>query len=201
MKKNVLTLLAVLALSTAAFAQTPTEFGIKAGVNIANYGGDIEGTDARTGLHVGVVAEMKLSDNFSVQPELLYSMQGATYSESFDDVPGEITDKLDFILLPVMAKYYIIDGLSLEVGPQFGILLSAKSEAEAGGETAEADIEVYRNFDMALNGGVGYELPMGLFVQARYSLGVTNIIEDTNDSIDDFVLTNNNFQLSVGYKF
>ena len=199
--KNSLTFLFIFALSTVAFSQTPVNLGVKAGVNIANYGGDIENTDSRSGLHFGIVAELELGDNFSVQPELLYSIQGAKYKDSFSGVPGEITDKLDFILLPVMAKYYIVNGFSLEAGPQFGILLSAKSKAEAGGETAEDDIDTYRNFDMALNGGIGYELPIGIFIQARYSLGVTNIIEDTNDSIDDFVLTNNNIQLSVGYKF
>ena len=64
--KRILGSLSFFALSTSVFAQTPANFGVKAGLNMANYGGDIENTDSRTGLHFGVVAELELSDNFSV---------------------------------------------------------------------------------------------------------------------------------------
>jgi hypothetical protein len=53
------------------------KFGFKGGLNYANYSGSDLQFDALTSYHAGLVAEIKLVD--SIQPELLYSTQGATY--------------------------------------------------------------------------------------------------------------------------
>jgi len=57
-------------------------FGAKAGVNFANVGGDGSDTDMKTGLHIGVIGEYGLTDKFSLQAEILYSMQGAKSESS-----------------------------------------------------------------------------------------------------------------------
>lgn len=161
------------------------EFGAKAGVNFASLNGDdIEGLDGRTGFHLGLVAELPVSEKFSVQPEVLYSALGATASE------GDGTIKFDYISLPVMAKYYVVDGLSLEAGPQ--IAINVVAEAEMDGESEE--IEDVETLEFAAGFGAGYQLPMGLFFQARYVLGI-------NEAWEFPGLKNNVFQLSAGYKF
>ncbi|WP_304038414.1 outer membrane beta-barrel protein [Mesonia mobilis] len=90
--------------------QNAQEFGVKAGVNLANLNtdGDIDG---KTSFYLGAVAEFGLSESFALQPELVYSMQGA--------------DELDlsYINIPVLAKYYLVEGLAVEVGPQFGFVV------------------------------------------------------------------------------
>lgn len=63
-------------------------YGVKGGLNLSNLSGDIEDAKSLFGAHVGAFAEIKITDKFSVQPELLFSMQGAkqeyTYFESFE---------------------------------------------------------------------------------------------------------------------
>lgn len=186
MKKLLLSAAAVMAFSFATQAQE-VKFGAKAGLNIADFGGDAETSGSRTGLHIGGVAEIKLTETFSVQPELVYSMQGA--KEEFAGVEADL--KFDYLNIPIMAKYYLMEGLSIEAGPQVGFLMSAKAEDE--------DIkDGYKSIDFALNGGVAYDLPMGVFFQARYSAGLSDI-NDTEGV--DAKITNNVISLSVGYKF
>ena len=147
-----------------------------------------ETSGSRTGLHIGGVAEFKLSETFSVQPELLYSMQGS--KEDFEGI--EVENKFDYLNIPIMAKYYLMEGLSIEAGPQVGFLMSAKAEDE--------DIkDGFKSIDFALNGGVAYDLPMGVFFQARYSAGLNNIYD--GEGSDDYKITNNVISVSVGYKF
>jgi len=173
------------------------EFGAKAGVNFASINGDdTEEFDMRTSFHIGAVAEFLFSERFSLQPELIYSSQGAKMSdEGFD-----FTIKLNYINLPIMAKYYVTEGLSLEAGPQFGLLLSAKVESEFDGESEEEDIKDELNdFDFGINFGVGYKLENGINFTARYNYGFTNLA-DTED-LDDTKINNGVIQLSVGYNF
>ncbi len=104
----------LLCAAVAVFAFTnvnaqEVKFGAKAGVNFASITGD--GTDdvkSRISFHVGGVAEIMISENFSVQPELLYTSIGAKdeYSESFAGETVEFKEvyKLDYISLPIMAK-------------------------------------------------------------------------------------------------
>lgn len=200
MKKILLSAVAIFALSvTTTQAQEMMRFGAKAGVNIADFGGDAESEGSRTGLHIGVLAEFRLSETFSIQPELLYSMQGAKTKDLTGE--GEFDTKLDYINIPIMAKYYITEGLSIEAGPQVGFLMSANWEDEDAKD-------YYKTIDFALNGGIAYDLPMGVFFQARYSAGLTSIAEDVeidtglgSVSVSEVDIKNNVISLSVGYKF
>ena len=160
MKKILLSAVAVIALSMTSQAQE-VEFGAKAGLNIADLGSDAETSGSRTGFHFGGVAEIKFSEKFSVQPELLYSMQGAK-----SDITGnEVETKLDYINLPIMAKYYVMEGLSVEAGPQVGFLMSAITD---GNDVKDNT----KGIDFGFNIGAGYELSNKIFFQARYNLGL-----------------------------
>lgn len=191
MKKILLSAAAIMAFGFASQAQD-IKFGAKAGLNIADFGGDAETSGSRTGFHVGVIAEFKLTEQFSIQPELLYSMQGAKYETVIDFDIVEQDMKLDYLNVPIMAKYYLFEGFSIQAGPQVGFLMSAKAEDE--------DVkDSFKSIDFALNGGVGYELPLGVFFQARYSAGLANIAD--GEGSDDYSINNNVISLSVGYKF
>jgi len=98
--------------------------------------------------------------------------------------------KLDYISVPVMLKYYIVNGFSLEAGPQ--ISFNVVAEQDLDGRTE--DLDNIKTTDFGAGAGVGYELPMGLFFQARYVLGFSEVFENSK-------LKNNVFQISAGYKF
>jgi opacity protein-like surface antigen len=182
-------ILSVAVLFTFGFANAQeVKFGIKGGVNFSTFIGDVEDTDSRVGYQVGTFAEIKISEKFAVQPELLYSSLGAK-----TDIEGTtLTAMNDYIVVPVMAKFYVAEAFSLEAGPQVGFLVSAKFKAE--GDSIDVK-EFYNSTDFGLNFGVGYDFTEAISAGVRYSLGLTNIVKDS-DSVK-----NSNVALTLAYKF
>lgn len=176
-------------------------FGVKGGANFATLtGDDADELDVKmkTGFHLGVFAEIMISDKFGIQPEVLYSTQGAKSEFAFfDEIEGDVDlkIKLDYISVPVMLKYFVAPGFSLEAGPQFSFLSKSEIEAEFQGETETEDLkDDTESFDFGAGVGVGYGLPQGFLVQARYVMGFTDIYNDSD-------IKNSVIQLSVGWKF
>jgi len=188
MKKIALSLLAVCILGIAnaqdikKVANFDVIFGAKAGSNFATVTGNTSYPSILVGIHFGGMAEVTINKQLAVQPEVLFSMQGATYSRKGDT-------QLNYLLLPVIGKYYIIENLSLEAGPHLGLLLSAKDE----GENIKKHISAT---DVGFNIGVCYKLKNKINIGLRYSIGLTNINDDDSAKINNAVL-----QLSVGYFF
>ncbi len=207
MKKSIFILTIVLFGFTNIIAQN-IKYGSKIGVNIGNITGDeADDLNTKTSLHAGAIAEIMISDEFSFQAELLYSAQGAksNYSETLDDVTFRYTSvKLEYINVPLLAKYYIVEGLSLEAGPQVGFLLTADREFEKTDngetETGEKDIlDEIKGIDFGLNFGLAYKLESGIFLVARYNLGLSNI--NDVEGADNLKKQNRVIQFSVGYFF
>ncbi len=187
MKKTILVAVVLLAMSNAAQAQL-VKFGIKGGVNYANQNGsDITvdntnySTSAITSYHAGLVAEIKLVDSFSIQPELLYSTQGASYKNAME----EFRNELGYISIPVLAKVNLNRFVSLELGPQASFLLSERNNF---------DVKDANTFDFAVVGGLGFSITKSLFIQGRYGLGLT-------DWSNDAEVKNSVVQVSAGIKF
>lgn len=206
MKKLVLCAAIAVFASWSVNAQE-VKFGVKAGLNLASISGDeTEDLDGRTSFHIGGVAEIMITDKFSFQPELLYSAQGAksTYEDQFEK--EEATIKLDYINLPLMAKYYVAEGFSIEAGPQIGFLMNAEADydyidkedpqfSESGSEDIKDEI---KGIDFGFNLGLGYKLESGLNFGARYNLGLSDLWDFDNGGIKN---QNSVIQISVGYMF
>jgi len=195
MKKLMIAAIAVIGFSAAGLAQQQVKFGPKAGVNLATISGN-DDSEMKIGFHVGAVAEIKFNDKFSLQPEVLYSAQGAKEKGEGD---GKMNN--DYINIPIMAKYYFVEGFSIEAGPQVGFLM----KSEAKGENASVDTkDFYKSVDFGLGIGLAYDLPMGLFVNARYNIGLSKINEDFDFggiTVETEDLKNNVIQIGVGFKF
>jgi len=125
MKKIILFLLFI---SVNSFIQAQKiNFGIKAGLNESSISGSSnENTSSSTGFHAGVLLEFKALGKVAVQPELLFSTQGGKSVSK--DLNISTTTKMNYVLVPIMIKYYTIGGLFIEAGPQAGFLTSATSE-------------------------------------------------------------------------
>jgi len=187
------TLIISLVVATLAISNTygQTKFGVKGGLNFAS--ASIEGADgldtkSKTGFHGGIFLAFKLN-KIAIQPEALWSVQGVT--TSFDDfgVPVELDTDLNYVNIPIMVKIYLIKGLHLELGPTFGLLISA--------ETAGIDVkEELKSSDISASFGVGYDAIMGLGGGIRYNLGVSDILEDPASGES---WKNNNLMVSVWY--
>ena len=198
-------LLCILIISMTEMSAQDFDFGLRGGVNFASIGGDdVSGIDSRTSFQIGAIAEFPLSEKFSLQPELLYSSQGGESEESVFvegvNVNTETTLKLDYLSFPVFAKYYIVDNLSFEAGPQLALLLDAEADIEAtdGNNTVSDSVDISddtKDIDFGLNFGFGYKLDNGLNFSARYYQGLTSLDEGDTDVFNQVI------QLSVGFFF
>lgn len=189
-----LSLISIFLLSSCA----TTRYGARLGGNYATIAGDeTDNLDGKIGFFFGGVAELGVSDKFAVQPEVLFSQQGAKYSDS-DGFDGKFN--LNYINVPVMAKYKVSDAFSIEAGPQLGFLLSAKDKYDSP-ISGEDDIkEFISNTDFGGNIGVGYELDSGLNFNARFNYGFSNINDFDTEGLD---IKNNNcvFLFGIGWMF
>lgn len=165
-----------------------TTFGAKAGLNLTKVTGGETKTKAKIGLVAGVFAEVSLGEDFRFQPELLFSSQGYKVK----DVEGKVS--LNYVSIPLIAKYYVAEGFALEVGPQVGILLSAKTKAGKG----EVDIkEQVKTIDFGLNIGGSSDITENMFVGARYNFGLSKLAKGKDaDKVKNSVLS-----VSLGYRF
>jgi hypothetical protein len=195
MKKSILFIAAMIMSTTFVAAQEFVYFGAKGGLNFSTFSGDgfsdFEDESARTAYHLGLVAEIPISDRFSLQPEVLYSAQG------FDIVRiengNDLEHQLDYITVPVMAKLYVFNGLALEAGPQFGFVVE---EAIDFGSTERELYDDNRNdFDLSL--GLGASLKFSkFFVYGRYNAGLTDIYD-----VEGVEAKNSVIQAGVGLLF
>lgn len=193
MKKLFTTAAVMLIFAAGAFAQLSG--GVKAGLNLANLGGDdVEDAKIRPSIHIGGYVNYAFSETFSIQPELLYNSVGAKGTQETDFGDADITMKLNYISVPVMLVYSF-GNFNVQAGPQIGFLAAAKTKIEFGGEDEEIDVkDDLKGTDFGLNIGLGAEFGK-LNATARYSLGLTSI-----GDYDDSDIKNNVIQISIGYK-
>jgi hypothetical protein len=169
------------------------KFGVKGSANFYKFGGsdgsDIEDQKMKVGFNAGGIANIPVSEMFSIQPELLFSNQGTA-----QEVGGETLKwDLNYINVPVMAQYNNPSGFYAETGPEFGFLMSAKAKFDGESEDIK---EFFSGFNLSWGLGAGYKLPSGLGFGARYNLGLTSIADDSDSKV-----TNNGFTVGLFYMF
>lgn len=180
MKKTLFVTVLLFAMTFSVQAQL-LQIGVKAGLNYSNLTGSNIQTDAITNYHAGLVARIGLTKGIALQPELLYTTQGASYKGAV----SEFTNKLGYIAIPAVLIIDLNKTFSLELGPQASFLLSEKKEV---------DVNDSNSFDFSVVGGLGIKITKSIFVQARYGLGLTEV--SANAQAKNSVL-----QLSAGLLF
>ncbi len=187
----------------------PMAFGAKVGVNFANLNGsDAGSTSSRTGLVIGAYANIGVADIISIQPEVLYSMKGASQSLSVGGSTYTATVKLNYLDIPVLLKVNVpLSGgssirPSLFAGPSLGILLSSKTKVEGGGVSQESDTKSdtkSTDFGIVVGAGLGFGFAgHEAGIDARYQQGLTSLDKSTSSKAD---VKNTLFgiNLSVGF--
>lgn len=213
----VIAALSMFAVTNAQSVEENLKFGLKVQANFANLtGSDISGNEGRFAFGGGVYMNYALSEKIKIQPEILYSLQGAQFTNKSTSggTTTETIDKvgLSYINTPIMFKYYVTKSLNLELGPQFGFLIGGNYNQKvitttgSTSTTVETDTDIksfFKGFDFGIGAGVGYEFDSGLNLGARYNIGTNDIVKDTyrNGNGDKIQMKNSVFQLSVGYSF
>lgn len=197
MKKNlILSFLFIIAAASGAMAQN-LRLGVAGGIDaskIAISGASGGPINYRTEPAGGLSLEAVISPVFSVQLEANYSAQGAGVIQDDGSTAGSF--QFSYITVPLMAKLYGNRQLSFFAGPQIGFLLSAKSKASGDPETDVKDM--LKSTDFYAVFGSEYRFTNGVFVGARYSVGLSNMIEDESTNTE---LKNRYFSFRVGYSF
>ncbi len=195
MKKNLLLIICATILSVTAAQAQETKFGIKAGINSANFGSDSD-TKTVIGFHFGPYVSIGITDKFALQPELLYSTQGAEISAN--NVTS--SESLSYINLPIMAKIYVANGFNIQVGPYVGVLLNFDSESDDTSVAAGVD---YKGFDYGVGLGLAYEFDGGFNFGGRYNFGLADVqdVDTNNGTVVIDGSTNQVIQFFLGYSF
>ena len=166
------------------FAQaTHSEFGLKAGLNTSKF--NLPNTSGITGFNAGAFAHVHFTRHFAIQPEVVYSQQGSKLANNE-------TQKVNYVNIPVLGQYMFGKGFRLQTGPQLGLRTNAT--IKNGGHESSND-NSYTAADLAWSFGAGFLSPIGLGIDARYNLGVTDITKNSSD------VQNRVFQLGLFYQF
>ncbi|MBC3847802.1 porin family protein [Winogradskyella echinorum] len=167
------------AFAVFAFASVNAQsFGALGGLSMLTAkaeAGGFDASDSETGFHLGVFAELEVSDQFAIQPELTYTIAG----------------DVSIIGLNAIAKYNVSEEFNIQLGPQIGFI---------GGDVGDAiddfdDDGTKLNLQLAI--GAGYNISEELFVQARYGFQLND--HYTGDEDASFKISG--FSAGVGYRF
>lgn len=196
MKKLFLMALMAFIATTASFAQWSVgsiTVQPKIGINGANIT-DADNSDSRIGLVLGGEFEYRVSPIFSLSAGALYSMQGCKGTAEDDDGnTGDVSLKLDYINVPILANVYVVKGLAIKLGIQPGFNVRHKATASVSGVNVTTNLPGVKSVDFSIPIGVSYEFNR-FVIDGRYNLGVTKLIDgaDSKHSV---------FQFTFGYKF
>ncbi len=186
MKKTFLLLIAAASFTlTQAQNSSNIMFGLKAGANFSKWAGkDSDSANMLTGIHVGATVNIPFGGMWAVQPEVLYSGEGAKFTG------GKLTQS--YIRVPVLFQYANPSGFYAETGPSIGFLISAEAKEDGVEDT---DMKVFfKSTDFSWAFGLGYKLKSGFGLGARYNMGLSSIAED--DAVD---IKNTNIQVGLFY--
>lgn len=166
--------------------------GVKVGTNINKIQGQSFKDKFTYGYSAGLFADVKLSNKWSLQPEVLFNQVSADTSDRFSDLysfnSGKVSSiKLNYLSIPLLLNYNISKGISLQAGPQYGILMSQDKNLLQNGK------EAFKKGDFSLLGGLQIKLS-SIRVYGRYSVGLNNI----NDIDNRDQWKNQSIQLGIG---
>ncbi len=172
MKKIAFTIMLLMIVSTG-FSQS-FSFGPKAGANVSNYTGGNFKSDALVGFHLGGLLNFGIGSVFSIQPEVLFSTQGA----KIPDNSGVKTDyKVSYVSVPVMLRLKSRGGFYIEAGPQ----ASFKTGENVGNQTIN---NFAKGLDLAAGAGLGFQTGVGFGVGARYVAGLSKVGDFSPNTIN-----------------
>ncbi|WP_298349603.1 porin family protein [uncultured Dokdonia sp.] len=210
MKKIIFSLTICLLIAAVSYAQNDISYGIKGGLNYSNLVYEFEDSNndfldfnAKVGFYAGGFINISLSDKFALQPELLYSSQGAKldidYSQvlifdqndpTFLENEEDVNVKQSKLLLPVLLQYKIGSDFSLFLGPQITYTLNFETEVDSGDELVVSRFQDDDKIGIDVSARLGYKVSENMMIELGYFRGLTN-----QNSVKSSV-----FQLGLAHK-
>ena len=206
MKKITIALVCMLLTAGAAMAQKQFTFGPKIGVDYTHFWGKNAYHGGQLNYQAGLFMEYRFTSSFSIAPEVVFAAQGGKYEvKDYNDGDGyfdaKFTENVNYINIPVMFKYYVTPALSIDLGPQLGINVYSKYTVESKDKLlnikeTEDQKDDTKTIDVGVGLGLTYNIAKDVFVQGRYTLGLTEVFDKSWDTGK-----NGNAQIAIGYRF
>ncbi len=199
MNNKPLALIIFLITSTALNAQK-IDYALKGGLNISS--GKVKVNNHKysgsgIGLHAGVVGNIPVAENITIQPGALLSLKNAKVTDL-----GGIKISLLMLDIPVMALYEKNNFFG-GIGPSFNIGLTGNYKYQ-GNKYNLFDKDNNGRFsikrlEIALNIMAGYKLDNGLFFSVNFAPGLNNLYNKSRYAGDDTEVRTSVIGLSAGY--
>ena len=168
--------------------------GVKVGTNINKIQGQSFKDQFTYGYSAGVYADIKVSNKWSIQPEVLFNQVSSTLDSNYKSVYKDVffSDqskvRLGYLSIPILLDYKLLGNfLMLQAGPQVGILINKNEGLVKNG------VDAFSHGDFSMVGGVQLKLS-SIRVTGRYVVGLSNI----NDLDNSDKWKNQGFQVSLG---
>ena len=174
------------------------EFGLDGGVNFSNIG-NMDSNSFSRELNLGFYFDIKMKEQWYLNTGVLVKstlgldnlteadlefLNATTY-----DAEGEYKQRINYFIVPALARYKFKNNMYAELGPQFGLATKAfiQFDSDVDGNQArirETNTDMINRFDMGIAGGVGYRLLKGLgwTIGARYYYGFLDVYKDLSGS-------------------
>ena len=191
--KKVIIMLAAALISVSAMAQV--RFGVKVGADLTNFWGEDIDHGMKPAYQIGALMEYKFNDKFAIAPEAVFAAQGGKYSDEAMGAKFDMTYNTNYINVPVMLKCYVAPNFAIDLGPQVGFNVYSKVTSDLGDVDNTVDLkDDTKAVDFGVGLGATYNLTENAFLQARYTLGLTEVYENGEAK-------NGNIQVAFGWKF
>jgi hypothetical protein len=188
-------------------AQVRVKPGVKAGLNVSKFTNSE--MSSKKDFYLGGLLNIKFNKIYTLQPELIYSKQGAfrtmsslmNYDPTVSNQNRKVAYSIDYLSLSAMSQFTVGDGFHFVVGPSLDFKVSDNFSENYASDPI--------GFDLAFVGGIGYSFPNGLSLDARFKQGLVDIFGNNfnanydtngNGNYDEIVL-NQLLQLGVSYSF
>lgn len=189
MKTKILVLAILTSLTSSAFAQR-IKVGIKGGASINKLSGKSFDDEFSWGYHAGAFVDVGITKKFSIQPEVLFNQVNVDTSSNFSSIyqfnkVGKVD--LKYIAIPILLNFKPVKYVSLQAGPQFGVLINKSRTLVENGRDA------FKSGDFSMVGGVQLNLSH-LHIYGRYIVGLNNL----NDLDNQEKWKGQSVQLGIG---
>ena len=177
--KSLIFLVALLLTTSLSQAQF-LKLGIKGGANLSKVSGKSFNDEYGLGYFLGGFAEIKVSQNWYLNPEVQFGENRARQGSGFRNIYQNLANldtlkgiKLHYLSIPILAGYKISNLFSLQAGPQFGLLIDRSENLLQNGKSA------FGKGDLSLVAGINVHVS-SFRASLRYAWGVKSI-----NGIDD----------------
>jgi hypothetical protein len=188
--KTKFVLLATLIILGNTVSAQKLHVGFKGGANINKLTGKSFDDQFSFGYHVGGFFSVGVGKKFAIQPEILFNQINVDTSSTFSTVYqfNKLTKvQLNYLSIPVLLNYKPVKYITLQAGPQFGILTNKNKTLVQNGKDA------FKSGDVSMLGGIQLNISH-LNIYARYAVGLSNL----NDIDNKEKWKSHSIQLGVG---